>query len=98
MQHPFFLKASNAAGYDVVLPGATRVHDQREHGLGSWLKFIVESRVGRRPSDKRGPNPPRRKLLIIGDSATLSYHPFFESLVAYVESIGAYHSVWEESA
>ncbi len=39
----------------------------------------------------------RRKLLVIGDSATLSYDPFFESLVAYIESIGAYHSVWEES-
>ncbi len=38
----------------------------------------------------------RRKLLVIGDSATLSSHPFYQSMVAYFESIGAYHSVWEE--
>jgi ATP-dependent RNA/DNA helicase IGHMBP2 len=39
----------------------------------------------------------RRKLLVIGDSATLSFEPFYRSMVAYFESIGAYHSVWEES-
>ena len=39
----------------------------------------------------------RRKLLVIGDSATLAYHPFYKSLFAYFESIGAYHSVWNES-
>jgi ATP-dependent RNA/DNA helicase IGHMBP2 len=40
----------------------------------------------------------RRKLLVIGDSATLSHDPFYQSMVAYFESIGAYHSVWEESS
>ena len=39
----------------------------------------------------------RRKLLVIGDSATLSCHPFYQSMVAYFESIGAYQSVWEVS-
>ena len=39
----------------------------------------------------------RRKLLVIGDSATLSSDPFYASMVAYFESIGAYRSVWEES-
>jgi ATP-dependent RNA/DNA helicase IGHMBP2 len=38
----------------------------------------------------------RRKLLVVGDSATLSNHPFFADLFAYFESIGAHHSVWEE--
>jgi superfamily I DNA and/or RNA helicase len=38
----------------------------------------------------------RRKLLVIGDSATLSSHPFYQNLFSYFESIGAYHSVWEE--
>jgi ATP-dependent RNA/DNA helicase IGHMBP2 len=38
----------------------------------------------------------RRKLLVIGDSATLSCDPFYASMVAYFQSIGAYHSVWEE--
>ncbi len=39
----------------------------------------------------------RRKLLVIGDAATLSSHPFYANMVAYFESIGAYRSVWEES-
>jgi predicted DNA helicase len=38
----------------------------------------------------------RRKLLVIGDSATLACHPFYRGLFEYFESIGAYHSVWEE--
>ncbi|MBN8656610.1 MAG: AAA family ATPase [Anaerolineae bacterium] len=38
----------------------------------------------------------RRKLIVIGDSATITAHPFYEKMVKYFESIGAYHSVWEE--
>jgi ATP-dependent RNA/DNA helicase IGHMBP2 len=38
----------------------------------------------------------RRKLIVIGDSATITVHPFYEKMVKYFESIGAYHSVWEE--
>jgi ATP-dependent RNA/DNA helicase IGHMBP2 len=38
----------------------------------------------------------RRKLLIVGDSATLGGHPFYQRLFEYFESIGAYQSVWEE--
>ncbi len=37
----------------------------------------------------------RRKLIVIGDSATVTSHPFYHRMVAYFESIGAYHSVWE---
>ncbi len=39
----------------------------------------------------------RRKLLVIGDSATLAAHPFYQALFAYFEEIGAYHTVWEEA-
>jgi superfamily I DNA and/or RNA helicase len=39
----------------------------------------------------------RRKLVMIGDSATLAAHPFYRALVAHCESVGAYRSVWEES-
>ncbi|MCB0225383.1 MAG: AAA family ATPase [Anaerolineae bacterium] len=39
----------------------------------------------------------RRKLLVIGDSATISVHPFYERLIGYFEQIGAYRSVWEEA-
>ena len=38
----------------------------------------------------------RRKLLVIGDSATISVHSFYERLIGYFEEIGAYRSVWEE--
>ena len=40
----------------------------------------------------------RRKLIVIGDSATITVHPFYQRLVTYFESVGAYHSVWEEQA
>jgi len=38
----------------------------------------------------------RRKLIVIGDSATITSHGFYQRMVQYFESIGAYHSVWEE--
>lgn len=44
----------------------------------------------------------RRKLIVIGDSATITgrgdhpAHAFYQRLVEYFETIGAYHSVWEE--
>jgi ATP-dependent RNA/DNA helicase IGHMBP2 len=38
----------------------------------------------------------RRKLLVIGDSATLAVHPFYQKLFAYFEAVGAHRSVWEE--
>ncbi len=40
----------------------------------------------------------RRKLLVVGDSATLSCHPFYQGLFDYFEAIGAHHSVWEEES
>jgi superfamily I DNA and/or RNA helicase len=39
----------------------------------------------------------RRKLIVIGDSATIGCHPFYQRMLAYFDRIGAYHSVWEES-
>jgi ATP-dependent RNA/DNA helicase IGHMBP2 len=38
----------------------------------------------------------RRLLVIVGDSATLACHPFYQRLLTYVEEIGAYRTVWEE--
>ena len=38
----------------------------------------------------------KRKLVMIGDSATLSNHPFFEELLRYVESVQGYRSAWED--
>ena len=38
----------------------------------------------------------RRKLIVIGDSATIGAHPFFARLLEYFELLEAYHTVWEE--
>jgi hypothetical protein len=38
----------------------------------------------------------RRKLLVIGDSATLAHHPFYQRMLTHFEAIGATSSVWEE--
>jgi ATP-dependent RNA/DNA helicase IGHMBP2 len=38
----------------------------------------------------------RRKLIVIGDSATITSHGFYRRMLEYFESIGSYHSVWEE--
>lgn len=37
----------------------------------------------------------RRKLVVIGDTATLCQHPFYAKLLEYFELCGAYKSVWE---
>ena len=39
----------------------------------------------------------RRKLIVIGDSATVGGNEFFAAMLEYFESIGAYHTVWEET-
>lgn len=37
----------------------------------------------------------RKKLIVIGDSATIARHPFHAGLVKYAESIGAWRSAWD---
>ena len=37
----------------------------------------------------------RRKLIVIGDSATLSSIPFYKQFIEYAESVGAYKTAWE---
>jgi ATP-dependent RNA/DNA helicase IGHMBP2 len=37
----------------------------------------------------------RKKLVIIGDSATLCQHPFYAGFMTYTESHNAYQSAWE---
>lgn len=38
----------------------------------------------------------KRKLLIVGDSGTLSHMKFYEDLIQYAEEIKGYRSLWEE--
>jgi superfamily I DNA and/or RNA helicase len=37
----------------------------------------------------------RRKLIVIGDGATIARHPFYEGLIRYAEKSGAWRSAWE---
>lgn len=37
----------------------------------------------------------RRKLIVIGDSATVASHPFYRQMLDYFEMQGAYRTVWE---
>ena len=37
----------------------------------------------------------RKKLIVIGDSATLSRHTFYADFIAYAEENDGYHSAWE---
>ncbi len=38
----------------------------------------------------------RCKLIVVGDSATIISHPFYERMLDYFDTIGAYHGFWEE--
>jgi superfamily I DNA and/or RNA helicase len=38
----------------------------------------------------------RRKLLVIGDGATLAGEPFYQRMIEYFEGLGGYRTVWEE--
>jgi superfamily I DNA and/or RNA helicase len=37
----------------------------------------------------------RKKLIVVGDSATIARHPFHGGFVRYAESIGAWRSAWD---
>ncbi len=37
----------------------------------------------------------RKKLVVIGDSATLSQFPFYADFIEYAQEVGGYHSAWE---
>jgi ATP-dependent RNA/DNA helicase IGHMBP2 len=39
----------------------------------------------------------RRKLIVIGDSATIGGHAFYGALLDYFQAVGGYHTVWEEA-
>jgi ATP-dependent RNA/DNA helicase IGHMBP2 len=37
----------------------------------------------------------RKKLVVVGDSATLAQLPFYENFIAYTQNLNAYQSAWE---
>ena len=69
---------------DIIAISLTRSNHSREIG---FLSDIRRMNVGMTRA--------RRKLLLVGDSSTLSSHPFFKELLTYVQRIGGYRTAWE---
>jgi superfamily I DNA and/or RNA helicase len=69
---------------DIIYISMTRSNDAGEIG---FLADIRRMNVGMTRAKK--------KLVIVGDSATLSQHPYYAAFFSYVESINSYRSAWE---
>ena len=69
---------------DIIAITLTRSNPQGEIG---FLSDIRRMNVGMTRA--------RRKLLLVGDSATLCSHPFFVELLAYVKGVGGYRMAQE---
>lgn len=69
---------------DIIYISLVRSNDQREIG---FLNDIRRMNVALTRAKK--------KLVVIGDSATLGNHPFYKSFLEYADSIGAYKTAWE---
>ncbi|MFI5136977.1 MAG: AAA domain-containing protein [Sphingobacteriales bacterium] len=69
---------------DLVLIGLTRSNSE---GVIGFLADIRRMNVAMTRA--------RKKLVIIGDSATLSRLPFYAEMISYADSLGGYQSAWE---
>jgi ATP-dependent RNA/DNA helicase IGHMBP2 len=73
---------------------------EKEAAVISLVRSNVEGEIGFLADVRRmnvALTRARRKLIVVGDSATLSAEPFYQRLFSYFEAAGAYHTVWEES-
>jgi ATP-dependent RNA/DNA helicase IGHMBP2 len=83
------IKISTVDGFqgqecDVVYISLVRSNDKGEIG---FLKDIRRTNVALTRA--------RKKLVVVGDSATLSQFPFYQRFFDYVEKMGAYRSAWD---
>ena len=69
---------------DIVYISLVRSNDQKEIG---FLNDIRRMNVALTRAKK--------KLVVVGDSATLANHPFYKNFLDYADSIGAYKSAYE---
>ena len=69
---------------DIIYISMVRSNDQREIG------FLSDTRRMNVALTRA-----KKKLVVIGDSATIGNHPFYKNFLDYAESIGAYKSAWE---
>ncbi|MFN8357485.1 MAG: AAA domain-containing protein [Spirosomataceae bacterium] len=69
---------------DIVYISLTRSNDRGEIG---FLSDIRRMNVAMTRAKK--------KLVVVGDSATLGQHPFYANFIDYTEKLGGYASAWE---
>jgi ATP-dependent RNA/DNA helicase IGHMBP2 len=69
---------------DLVLIGLTRSNSE---GVIGFLADVRRMNVAMTRA--------RKKLVIIGDSATLGRLPFYAEMISYADSLGGYQSAWE---
>ncbi len=72
---------------------------EKEAVILSLVRSNVEGEMGFLTDTRRmnvAMTRARRKLVVIGDSATLGNIEFYKDFIEYSESIGAYRSSWEE--
>lgn len=69
---------------DLVILTTVRSNDERKIG---FLSDIRRTNVAITRA--------RKKIIVVGDSTTLSAHPFYADLLEYFENNTAYSSVWE---
>ncbi len=69
---------------DIIYISMVRSNDQREIG------FLNDTRRMNVALTRA-----KKKLVVIGDSATIGNHPFYKDFLDYAESVGAYKSAWE---
>ena len=69
---------------DIVYISMTRSNDKAEIGFLSEIRRMNVAMTRA-----------RKKLIVIGDSATLSSLPFYTDFITYAEGLNAYQSAWE---
>lgn len=69
---------------DIIYISLVRSNDNKEIG---FLSDIRRMNVALTRAKK--------KLVVIGDSATLANHPFYKDFLDYIESINSYKTAWE---
>lgn len=88
-KHPVRIAVKTVDGFqgqerDVIYISLVRSNDNKDIG---FLSDIRRMNVALTRAKK--------KLVVIGDSATLANHPFYKDFLDYIESINAYKSAWE---
>src|SRR5690606_24206856 len=69
---------------DIVYLSMTRSNEDGEIGFLSDLRRMNVAMTRA-----------RKKLVVIGDSATLSGHPFYAGFISHAEKTDSWHSAWE---